>query len=165
MKGKYLIVALIVVLGLLASVYLYPSEEKKIKKQISLLSKYASREGRESAFALGRRLDNLGKLFAPRVDLKAPGYELSGTHTRREIINLAARARVAFSSMTLKFYDVSVAIPGEREAKVSATGRLTGISAEGKSIDEVQDLELTLQKDGEGRWLFTAVEVIEVLRK
>ena len=165
MKGKYLIPAVVMVLSLLACFYIYPSEEKKIKKQLALLSEYSSKDGGESAFAMARRLDHLGALFADRVDLKAPGYELSGIHTRREIVNLAARARVVFSQMTLKFHDVSVAMSGDERAMVSATGRLKGMSAKGDSVDEVQDLDLTFQKDGEGRWLFTAVEVVEVLKK
>ena len=165
MKGRYLISAVVVVLGLLAYFYFHPSEEKKIKKQLAHLSEYASKDAGESAFALARRLDHMGALFADRVDLKAPGYELSGTHTRREIIKLAARARMAFSQMTLNFHDVSVAISGEGMAKVSTTGRLKGMSTAGKRVDEIQSLEFTLQKDSEGRWFFTAVEVVEVLKK
>jgi ketosteroid isomerase-like protein len=165
-KGRYLVLAVFVVLvALLAYFYFHPSEEKKIKKQLALLSEYASQDGGESAFALARRLDHMGALFADRVDLKAPGYELSGAYTRREIVHLAARARMAFSQMTLKFHDVSVAISGEGMAKVSATGRLKGMPAKDQSVDEVQDLELTFQKGGEGRWLITAVEVVEVLKK
>ena len=165
MKGRYLIPAVVVVLGLLAYFYLYPSEEKKIKKRLALLSEYASKDAGESAFALARRLENLGALFADRVTLKASGYELSGTHTRREIVNLGARARMVFSRMTLNFHDASVAISGERMAKVSTAGRLKGMSANGESVDEIRSLEFTLQKDSEGKWLFTAVEVVEVLKK
>jgi hypothetical protein len=164
-KGRYLIPAVVVVVGLLAYFYFYPSEAKKIKKQLALLSEYASKDKGESAFTMALRLDHLGALFAERVDLKAPGYELSGTHTRREIVNLAARAHLSFSQMTLNFHDVSVAISGEETAKVSATGRLKGMSPKGAGVEEVQDLEFTFRKDGEGRWLFTAVEVVEVLKK
>ncbi len=166
MKGRYLVLSVFVVLvALLAYFCFHPSEEKKIKKQLALLSEYASRERGENAFALARRLDQLGALFADRVDLKAPAYELSGTHTRREIVHLAARAGMAFSQMTLEFQDVSVAISEGGMAKVSATGRFKEISAKGERGDEIQDLELTFQKGGEGRWLITAVEVVEVLKK
>jgi ketosteroid isomerase-like protein len=164
-KSRYLVSAGVLVLVLFACLYFYPSEEKKIKKQLALLAEYASKDSGETAFALARRLDHMGGLFADRVDLKAPGYELSGTHTRREIVHLAARGRMAFSQMTLKFHDVSVTISGEGRAKVSATGRLKGISANGESVDEAQDLELTFQKHSEGRWLFTAAEVVQVLKK
>jgi ketosteroid isomerase-like protein len=165
-KGRQLVLVVFVALvALLAYFYFHPSEEKKIKKQLALLSEDASKDRGESAFALARRLDHMGALFADRVDLKVPAYELSGTHTRREIVHLAARAGMAFSQLTLKFHDVSVAISGEGMAKVSATGRLKGIAAKGESADEVQDLELTFRKGGEGRWLITAVEVIEVLKK
>jgi hypothetical protein len=39
------------------------------------------------------------------------------------------------------------------------------MSTAGKRVDEIQSLEFTLQKDSEGRWFFTAVEVVEVLKK
>ena len=165
MRGRYLVSSFIVALGLLAYFYFYPSEEKKIKKQLALLSEYASHDRGESAFALARRLDHMAALFADRVELKVPRYELSGTHTRREIVNLAARARMAFSQTTLKFHDVSVAISEEGMGKVSATGRLKGMSVNGDNVDEIQDLELIFQKGGEGRWLITAIEVVEVLKK
>jgi hypothetical protein len=164
-KFRYVVSTAVVVLGLLAYFYFYPSEEKKIKRQLALLSEYTSKDGGESAFALAHRLDHIGGLFDSRVTLKAPRYELSGTHTRQEIVHLAARARMGFSQMTLKFHDVSVTIFGEGRAKVSATGSLNGISAKGERVDEIQDLELAFQKDSEGRWLFSAIEVVEVLKK
>ncbi len=80
------------------------------------------------------------------MDLKTPGNELSGIHTPREIAHLAARARMVSSQVTLKFHDVSANISGEGRAKVSAKGRVNGISAKGESEDEVQDLELISTK-------------------
>ena len=46
MKGRHLVLAVFVVLvALLAYFYFHPSEEKKIKKQLALLSEYASQDG------------------------------------------------------------------------------------------------------------------------
>jgi hypothetical protein len=124
-RGKYLVLALAGLLGLLAYFYFAPSEEKKIKEQLALLSRLVSKDGRENAFALARRLEKIGLLFADKVDLKTAGYDFSGRRTRQEIVNLAARARMGFSGMTLKFEDVSVAVSGEA-GKVTATGMLRG---------------------------------------
>ena len=164
-KGRYLVLAAAVVLGVLAYSYFFPSEEKKVKKQLALLSEYASKSGTESAFALARRLNALGSLFADKVDLKMPAYGLSGNHTRQEIVNLGARASMAFSQMTLKFDGVSVGISTDGRASVSATGRLRGKSPGGESMEEVREVDFVLQKDGGGQWLFIAAEVVEALKK
>jgi ketosteroid isomerase-like protein len=163
-RGKYLVLALAGLLGLLAYFYFAPSEEKKIKEQLALLSRLVSKDGRENAFALARRLEKIGLLFADKVDLKTAGYDFSGRRTRQEIVNLAARARMGFSRMTLKFEDVSVAVSGEA-GKVTATGMLRGRSAGGEEVEEIREVKLSLQKGSEGRWLFTALEAIEVLKK
>ncbi len=107
----------------------------------------------------------MGSLFADTVDLKMPTYDISGTHTRKDIVNLAARASLTSSQMSLEFDGVSVGISTDGRARVSATGRLQGKSAGGESVEEVREVEFILQKDGGGQWLFIAAEVVEVLRK
>ncbi len=164
-KSRYLVLAAAVVLGVLAYFHFFPSEEKKIKKQLVLLSEYASKPRTESAFALARRLNALGSMFADTVALKIPTYDISGTHTRQDIVNLAARAGMTFSQMTLEFDGVSVDISTDGRAYVSATGRLQGISEAKESMEEVREVELVLQKDGGGHWLFISAEVVEVLKK
>jgi ketosteroid isomerase-like protein len=164
-KSRYLVLAVAVVLGVLAYFCFFPSEEKKIKKQLALLSEYGSKPGTESALALARRLNALGSLFTDKVDLKMPAYDISGTHTRQDIINLAARAGMVFCGMKLKFDGVSVGISPDGRARVSATGRLKGKSPGGENVEEAREVEFVLQKDGGGQWLFVAAEVVEVLKK
>ena len=162
---KVVVAVIVLALGLAAYVYFHDREERKIKKQLTLLSECVSKEGGESAFALARRLERLGSLFAGEVHLNTPEFEAPATRTRREIVNLAARARMAFSRMTLTFHDPAVHIIDEGRAKVSCTGKLNAASAGGESVEEIREIELTLHKEMEGRWLFRSVEVVEVLKR
>jgi hypothetical protein len=46
-KGKWAVTVLIIACGLLAAFSLLPGEEKKVKKQFSLLAHYASKDEEE----------------------------------------------------------------------------------------------------------------------
>jgi len=47
---------------------------------------------------------------------------------------------------------------------VTLTGRLTGRSGTGEQVDETRELECVLKKI-ERKWLFSEIEVVEVLKK
>jgi hypothetical protein len=52
-KIKYLLIGLmIVVIGIVMAVTLFPSEEKRVKKQFHLLSKRVSKSSEENAFTM-----------------------------------------------------------------------------------------------------------------
>jgi hypothetical protein len=64
----------------------------------------------------------------------------------------------------LKFYDSDIAFPEKGVAKVTLTARLTGKSTAGEQMDETRELECLLRKI-EKKWLFSQIEVVEVLKK
>jgi len=165
---KYLIIAVLVVVfgvwGIWAAIHFVQSEEKKVKKQFHLLSKWASKETGENTFAMAQKIKNIGTLFAKHCELKADLISFSGRYTPEEISSYAARARFPFSNLSLKFYDFNVAFPEEGVAKVSLTAKLTGRSTTGEDMDETHELECVLKKI-EKKWLFSELEVVEVLKK
>jgi len=163
-RAKYAIPGLLVILGLLAFYFFFPSEEKKIKKQFALLSEYASKEQGESTFAMAHKVKNIGPLFTDKVRLQIPDYELSGSYPRQDIVNYALRARLSFSRLSLQFFDLVISFPEKKAATVTLTSRLTGKSAQGEEVDESRELSCVLKKI-EDQWLFSDVEVIEVLKK
>jgi hypothetical protein len=165
---KYIIIAVLVVIfgvwGIWAAVHFFQSEEKKVKKQFHLLSKWVSKETGENTFTMAQKIKNIGTLFGKHCELKADLISFSGRYTPEEISSYAARARFPFSSLSLQFYDFSVAFPEEGIAKVTLTGKLTGRTTTGEDVDETHELECVLKKI-EKKWLFSDVEVVEVLKK
>ena len=164
-KMKYILIGvLIVILGILASVIFFPSEEKRVKKQFHLLSEWVSKSPEENAFALLQKMKNIGTLFDEHCELKAPSQSLSGSYTREEISTYAGSARSHLSQLNLKFYDLHIVFPEKETTKVTLTAKLTGKSMAGEQVDETQELDCVLKKI-EKKWLFHRIEVIEVLKK
>lgn len=162
---RYVIIALVVVgLGLFAVVYFSPSEEKRVRKQFDLLSEYVSKDPDENAIAMARKMQNLGSLFGDSCELQLAVEVLSGAYTREEIASYAARARARFTKLSLEFNDLQVTFPEHEVAKVTLTARLTGQTRTGEQRRETRELECLLKKT-EKKWLFSHIEVIEVLKK
>jgi len=164
-KIRYILLAvLIVTVGIVVVFYFLPSEEKKVRKQCHLLSEGVLKSPEENAFTMLQKMKNIGALFYEHCELKAPSQSLSGSYTRQEISTYAGSARSFFSQLDLKFYDVHIVFPEKEVAKVTLTARLTGRSTAGEQVDETRELECILKKI-EKKWLFSAIEVVEVLKK
>lgn len=164
-KVKYIIiVALMVIIGILAATYLFISEEKKIRNQFDLLSEWVSKDSGENTFTMAHKIQSIGTLFTENCGIKTHINSLSGSYTPEEISSHAARARLQFSKLSLRFYDLDIDFPEKEMAKVTLTAKLTGKSTTGEYVDETRELESVLKKI-ENKWLFSNFEVIEVLKK
>jgi hypothetical protein len=156
--------ALIVVVGIWVVLYLFPSEEKKVKKQFRLLAEWVSKEPGESPITMVYKIKNIGTLFDGTCEFKIPAYSFSGNYTPEEISGYASSGRLSLSQLDLKFYDLDIAFPDKGIAKVTLTARVTGKSSSGEYIDEAHELESLLKKI-EKKWFFSKFEVVEVLKK
>jgi hypothetical protein len=161
---KIIIIAMLAAVGIWAVTYFFPSEEKKIKKQFRLLAEWVSKDPSENTLTTVYKIKHIGTLFDTMCEFKVPVYSFSGNYTPDEISGYAAQGRLASSKLYLKFYDLDITFPEEGSAKVTLTARLTGKLNVGDSIDETHEVESILKKV-EKKWLFSKVEVIEVLKK
>lgn len=164
-KVKYILIVLfLIALGIWGSLTLSQSKEKKVKKQFHLLSEALSREPGENIFTLDQKLKKIGSLFDETCDIHIPAQSLSGPLIRDEITGYAARACLHFAQLNIKFHDFVISFPAESEARVRLTGRLTGKTTYGEAVDEAHELECLLKKS-EKKWVFSYIEVVEVLKK
>jgi hypothetical protein len=164
-RRKYLIIAIIVVgIGVLAAFFLFQSEERKVKKQFHLLSGWVSKDPGENTLTMAHKTQKIGTLFAENFELKTEMDSMSGSYTPAEISSYAARGRLMFSYLSLKFYDFDISFPEKGIAKVILTARLKGRSTSGEDVDEIHEVQCILKKI-EKKWLFSHVETIEVLKK
>jgi hypothetical protein len=164
-KIKYLLIGvLMVVIGCVIVITVFPREEKRVKKQFHLLSEWVTKAPEEKPFTMLQRMKDIGTLFDAQCELKVPDQSLSGTYTREEISTYAGSARSHVSQLDLKFYDLQIVFPEKEVAKVTLTARLTGRSTAGEQMDDTRELECVLKKI-ENKWLFSQIEVVEVLKK
>lgn len=155
---------LIVIIGIILVLTVFPSEEKRVKKRFHLLSEWVSRSPEENSFTMLQKMRDIGTLFFEHCELNAPDESFSGRYTRQEISAYAGSARSHFSQLDLKFYDLHIIFSEKEVAKVTLTSRLIGKSTTGEQVDEVRELECLLKKV-DNKWLFNQIEVIEVLKK
>jgi len=142
-KIRYVVIAAaMVILGIWVAVYLFPSEEKKVKKQFHLLKKWASKDSGENPFTMAQKIKNITALFDSNCEMIANQYSFSGSYTPEELSGYTARARLPFSQLSLNFYDLKMAFPEKRMAKVSLTARITGKLNTGEDVDETHAMAL-----------------------
>ena len=164
-KIKYFVIAALAVgIAVWAAFYLFQSEERKVKKQFHQLEEWVSKEGSENAFIMAHTTQKIGSLFAEKFALKTEMDSVSGTYTPEERSSLAARGRLLFSYLTLTFSNFDISFPEKGTAKVALVARLKGRSTAGESMDETHELESILKKIDQ-RWLFSYVEMFQVLKK
>ncbi len=155
---------LITVIGIGAVLYLFPSEEKKIKKQFRLLAEWVSKKPGENPITMAYKIKKIETLFDGRCEFEVPSYSFSGRYTPEEISGYATRGRLSLSQLHLKFYDLEIAFPEKGIARVTLTAKVTGRSNGGEYLDEAHELASLVKKVGK-RWLFSKFEAVEVLRK
>ena len=164
-KLKYVIIAILgVLIVIVSALYLFQSEERRIKKRFDLLAELASKEPGETAFTLAYKVQRIGTLFSDACEVRVPSQSISGRYTPEEISSHAAGARFPLSELSLQFYDLDIEFPEEGTATVLLTGRLRGKSKGGETIHETRELQCILREIG-GEWLFSHLEVVDVLKK
>ena len=155
---------LVMVIGIGAVLYLFPGEERKIKKQFRSLAEWVSKEAGENPITMAYKIKKIETLFDGTCEFGIPQYSFSGSYTPEEITGYATRGRLSFSQLHIKFYDLKIVFPEREMAKVTLTARVTGKSNTGEQIDEAHELESLLSKVGKG-WFFRKFEAVEVLKK
>jgi hypothetical protein len=162
---KHILFALLIVIaGVWAAFHFLESDERKVRKQFAHLSEWVSKEPGESPIVMAQKVKNIGSLMSESCEIKSPFDSFSGRNTREEISAYAARGRSYFSTLDLEFYDLSISIPEKGVANVTLTARLTGTSTAGEHAEETRELRCVLKKI-EKKWLFSEIEVVEVLKK
>jgi len=158
-------IALIVFLaGVLLAPRVFPSRERKVRNQLALLSKSVSKASRENPIITATKVNKLRSLFAENFRLRTHISLFSGELTREEIVSLIAQARLEFSTLAVRFYDLQVEFPDDGSAKATLTIRVKGTMTDGSLLDETHELECFLRED-EKKWLFGECRVVEILEK
>jgi hypothetical protein len=164
-KAKTLAIALLaVILAVVAWVYLSQSDTKKIKKQFDSLSKLVSKEPGENPITMVTKAKTLEALFAETCQLSNPIDDLKVTYTPAEMSSYAANSRIAFAELSLNFYDFNIEFPERGLARVTLTGNLKGKLMSGNLIDETREVQCVLKKINR-KWLFSEIEIVEVLKR
>jgi len=163
---KNIIVAgLLIVCGIIVFFIFSQSDEAKIKKQFQKLSEKIDKNGVEHDLIAAKAAHEIEQMFTGSVRIQIPSYSVDKTFPRSEISPHVLYARALYQKMALEFHDFQIAIAeGNTTAVVGLTGIFKATTASNERVDEVHEVECTLEKIKE-EWMFTGIEGVEVLEK
>jgi hypothetical protein len=158
---RIILVAALIALGVWSWGVFFPSPEKVIRKRLGGLAKAASFSSKEGLIAKAWNASMLADFFTENVEVTV---EIPGTqHTisgRAELLQAAASARSAFSSLSIEFPDIKVTVAPD------GTSAVVNLTAKGKVPGErdfyLQELRMRMIKVKRD-WLINQVETVKTL--
>ena len=164
-KIKYALTGtVILVVGILLFIYFFQSDEKKVRKLFDQISELVEKKENEDHFTMAGKIKNIGELCVDDFRLTTRRSSTPKKYSPKEISGLAARVRLPFTVLTVKFKDIQIEFIEKRKAKTVSTVLLSGNLRSGETVDDIFEAGCDLVKF-EGKWLFASAEVIEVLEK
>lgn len=142
---------------------LFPSEQKRIKKQLHQLSGMVAKNSQESIAGMAIKTHQLSSLFASQCTLQVSDNMFSGIFSGTEIASNIVQARLQVTAIKLAFYDVQVEVQAD-EAQATCTAQVEWTSQSGERGKETREIVCRLRKTG-GQWLFCLFKAVNVLEK
>ncbi|OGV46480.1 MAG: hypothetical protein A2017_20560 [Lentisphaerae bacterium GWF2_44_16] len=157
------LVAIVIIAGLYFVIF-HKSDKDRVKRQLALLSDYASKYPGEGAAVMLMKTQAVGGLFDEHCGLEVGDDFFSGDYTPEEISSKSVMMRRQFSNALISFYDINVDFPEKDKALVTLTARFTGVVSGGETVNQVRELQVTLNRKN-GKWLFAEFKIVTVLKK
>lgn len=164
-KLKYIVIAVLVCAAVVyAALYLFESEESRIKKRFKELAEVISKDAEEETLALTMKTGRLRDLLAPKCAVDYPARSIDRTYSSKEISQILTRVLMQYSECSTDFVDIHIEISGETEASAVFTAKLRGKLPSGDRVEDVHEVESELEKI-EGEWVFDSFTLVDVLEK
>jgi len=164
-KTVWLALLAVVALGGASLWYLSrDSDEAQIRATLRELCRIASKYEDEKAGGGLLKMRAVENVFAPECRMDFHHEMFGGTYTIEEIAATLMRSRAMFRTCAVDFRDLSVTIAPPDRATTDFTGTLDARLNDGKTVNEVRDLECKLRKI-DNRWRITEIAVRDVLEK
>jgi hypothetical protein len=138
--------------------FLRPSDEERIRRQVTALTA-AVRIDADEANARVRPLriqQTFRRVFTNTVQVDVPDL-VEDSHGRDELAGMAISAAQTFRDLTLAFTEMKVEIDRPaRRAQVTAVATLSGSDSEGHLQRAVRDVTMRLE-ERDGEWRIAAI--------
>jgi hypothetical protein len=157
------IVGLVTLVAGFSVIRLWPSDIRAIRVQLAVIEEAGSKERGEPQMEGLFKARQLAELFNDPCRLTVETIKHEGVYPRRQIQDRIAMVRASFAVAKVALHDVVIDLSAKDLAVVRATIRLKGTQT-GEPMADVQELRAEMGKH-DGRWLFTAVTIVEVLER
>jgi len=164
-RNIILVAGLFAIIGFLLVYHVFYNEEARVKRKFTELSERVSKEPDETKLIAAATVNKITRMMQETIQVDIPSHSVSERFERKDLSAPIFNGRLRYSEMTLRFFDFAIDLPEEGKAVVNVTGKLEGRLLSGESVDEIHELECVLVKNKNDDWLFSRIEVVEVLEK
>ncbi|GEM_PF-5645188 len=165
-KAKF-ILEIILLLAVIAGVLGYKflrSEEYKVKKQLLAICDDVCKNSKEGNTTTAIKVVAMGNRLAPHVSIAIHGVPVKGGMSGEELVGHASRARMYLDKLNVTVVDQEITVDGDN-ATIDCVIHATAVGKDSYYSDDNYHLDITLTKDKNGTWLFTAFKENDLLKK
>ncbi|MBI3986748.1 MAG: hypothetical protein HY343_07505 [Lentisphaerae bacterium] len=155
----------IAAVAVLAVLWLKPNDESRIRRAFAAIADMGAKSADENLVAMALKTKSVESFLATPCALSVPRAMLDGAYTPQQLVAACIQAKGLFRTCALSFHDLRIEFPEKDTARVVFTARLTGTLNSGESVNEAQEVEATLVKDGKAKWIFRSLTAVETLKK
>jgi hypothetical protein len=163
LKHLVLVVLIALVAGVVA-VRFWPSDERAIRRQLALIEEAGSKAAAEKPIESLFKAKQIAELFSDPSLLTVESAQHAGSYARKQIQDRVVMVRAAYTQASVSLHDVAIDIAAEKTAVVRGTVRLRGRRAAEAAVADVHELRAEMRPI-DGTWLFTSVEIVQVLER
>ncbi|WP_319585905.1 hypothetical protein [uncultured Desulfobulbus sp.] len=163
MSGKVFVFVLIVLVAAVGAFRFWPSDERAIRQQLAVIEEAGSKEPAEKSIEALFKAKQIAALFSDPCQLTVASASHAGEYPRKQIQDRLLMVRGFYTQAKVSLHDITIDITPEKTAVVRGTIRLRGEGAGGKVAD-VHELRAEMRSI-DGKWLFTTVEIVQVLER
>lgn len=164
-QKNIIIAGLLIACGIIVFFIFFQSDEAKIKKKFHKLAESVGKNGDEHDLIAAKTAHEIEQMFTGSVCIQIPSYSVDKTFPRSEISPHVLYARALYQKMAIQFYDFRIRIAEEKTtAVVGLTGVFKATTTSDEPVDEIHEMECTLEKVDD-EWLFTGIEGVAVLER
>lgn len=161
---RFILVAVLIVLGFWAWRALFPGPEKVIRSRLRKLAATGSFEVGAGTIPKAYKASQVPDYFTSDIviHLNAPGYEPVSIESREELQQYVAAGFNRLHGLKIEFLDINVKVnPDKQTAVANLTGKAT---VNGERDFSVQEFNFMLRKV-DGKWLIYRVETVKTLSR
>ncbi|MBU1565134.1 MAG: hypothetical protein KJ630_05845 [Proteobacteria bacterium] len=161
MNTKILLAAFGLAVG--CALFLWPSNEKKIKANLTKLADYCSTQQEEAVMESLQKALQAVKLCADPSTVQIESLRIDRTFNQPELKDHILLLKKRLPNTTFTFHDTIVNLPGGNKADVTSTLRISGNIASDQ-IADAYELRILLIK-ADGAWHFSSLTAVEFLKE
>jgi len=160
---KIQLTLLVIIVSIVCSLFFWPSDEKRITKNLTSLGNYCSTVDGESIIDTMQKVASATKLFTYPLIIQTDSQNVDLSLNQKETSDQILMLKRRFPNTDFIFDDTNINLTNDHSADITTTLRLETKTVDGQFTD-AYEIHATIEKIN-GEWLFTSFAVAEFMKK